>query len=239
MALMDVDLDAAPSGPRPVGVLVVTEVCLYREGLAQSLSRHTGVRVVATAADSDGALRSLASEPVDVVLLDLHSVGSAAVVTAAAARRPPAAVVALGVREVEDEVLGCAAAGVAGYVPQHGSVDDLVLAIECAARGELRVTPRMAATLFQRIATLSNAAPVLGGPPAGAADGLTPREREIAALLDSGISNKEIARRLGIGLSTVKNHVHHILEKLRVGRRGAAAACLRERPHGKGETAQL
>jgi len=56
---------------------------------------------------------------------------------------------------------------------------------------------------------------------------LTPREREIMVLLDQGISNKEIARRLGIQLSTVKNHVHHILEKLHADRRGQAVALAR------------
>ena len=54
--------------------------------------------------------------------------------------------------------------------------------------------------------------------------GLTAREREVLELLDRGLSNKEIARELCIQVSTVKNHVHHILEKLGVGRRSAAVA---------------
>jgi DNA-binding NarL/FixJ family response regulator len=57
---------------------------------------------------------------------------------------------------------------------------------------------------------------------------LSPRERQILALIDEGLANKEIAHRLGIELATVKNHVHHILEKLQVTRRGQAAA--RARP---------
>ncbi len=58
---------------------------------------------------------------------------------------------------------------------------------------------------------------------------LTDREREIVELLDQGLSNKEIAQRLAIRLPTVKNHVHSILEKLNVHRRGEAAALM----HGR------
>lgn len=57
---------------------------------------------------------------------------------------------------------------------------------------------------------------------------MTSREQDIIALIDKGLSNKEIARQLKISLPTVKNHVHNILEKLQVRRRGAAAALLRE-----------
>jgi DNA-binding CsgD family transcriptional regulator len=69
---------------------------------------------------------------------------------------------------------------------------------------------------------------------AGPADtsALTPREREVLALVGEGLSNKEISRRLSIGLSTVKNHVHNLLEKLHVSRRGAAAARLRPDDRG-------
>ena len=56
---------------------------------------------------------------------------------------------------------------------------------------------------------------------------LSKRELQIAGLIDRGLSNKEIARRLGIQATTVKNHVHNILDKLNVHRRGEAAACIR------------
>jgi DNA-binding NarL/FixJ family response regulator len=57
--------------------------------------------------------------------------------------------------------------------------------------------------------------------------GLTAREFQIVELINEGLSNKQIARRLCIQLSTVKNHVHHVLEKLKVTRRGEAVALLR------------
>jgi DNA-binding NarL/FixJ family response regulator len=68
---------------------------------------------------------------------------------------------------------------------------------------------------------------------------LTSREQDIIALIDRGLSNKEIARQLKISLPTVKNHVHNILEKLQVSRRGAAAALLREAAVARTTTRRL
>ena len=130
--------------------------------------------------------------------------------------------VALGVADADDHVLGCAEAGVAGYVPRDASLDDLVAVIESAFRGEAICSPRIAGSLLRRIATL--AAGQNGTMPLAH---LTGREREIVRLIDRGLSNKEIARDLGIEVATVKNHVHNILEKLQVRRRGEAAARMR------------
>jgi DNA-binding NarL/FixJ family response regulator len=80
----------------------------------------------------------------------------------------------------------------------------------------------MTASLLRRVALLAQDSRDGLDTPA-----LTRRQREIVALIDEGLSNKEIARRLSIELPTVKNHVHNILEKLQVSRRGAAAAVVR------------
>ena len=132
-------------------------------------------------------------------------------------------VVAFSVAETEDEVCECAEAGIAGYVPRNGSKEDLIAAVENAVRGEVLCSPRVAASLFRRLAARVQTTRLR--PPEAA---LTSREQDIIALIDRGLSNKEIARQLKISLPTVKNHVHNILEKLQVRRRGAAAALLRE-----------
>jgi DNA-binding NarL/FixJ family response regulator len=98
----------------------------------------------------------------------------------------------------------------------------VVAAVHRAVRGELLCSPRTAALLFNRMAVLS--------PNRGIAAGdnmLTRREHEIITLVERGLSNKEIARLLRIGNATVKNHVHSILTKLQVRRRGEAAAQIR------------
>ena len=90
------------------------------------------------------------------------------------------------------------------------------------SRGETIISPKLAASLFQRLAEERRRREA--GPAASPASELTLRERQILSLVEQGLTNKEIARQLGIELATVKNHVHSILEKLDVRRRGEAAA---------------
>lgn len=204
-------------------VLIVAEVRLYREGLAQMLRAERGIEVAATAAGADEAVRALRRLEPDVVLLDLAMPDNTWLVRAIVAAVPGTRIVALAVPEAENEVLACAEAGVAGYVTSDASIEDVVAAVESAARGEVLASPRMVATLFERIATLA-----LESSPESIESRLTARELEILDLIDQGLSNKEIARRLTIELSTVKNHVHNILDKLKVSRRSEAAARRRE-----------
>jgi DNA-binding NarL/FixJ family response regulator len=203
----------------PLRVAVVTEVCLYREGLAASLSRRPETDVVATAGRRADALDLLRRACPDVLLLDMATPGAADVVRAAGECRPVARVVALAIQESADSVLACAESGVCGYVTRDASIDDLVATLLAVARGELVCPPSIAASLFRHVGALA----ARRDEPAGVG-ALTPREREVLALIGQGLSNKEISRRLSIGLSTVKNHVHNLLEKMNVSRRGAAAA---------------
>jgi two-component system, NarL family, nitrate/nitrite response regulator NarL len=207
-----------PAAGAPLRVAVVAEVCLYREGVAQSLMRRPEAVVTATAGCRADALELLRHGAPQVLLLDLGIAGAGDVIAAARTLAPETRIVALAITESEEGVLACAEAGVAGYLTRDASMDDLLGTLLSVARGELVCPPAIAASLFRHVGTLSarRAEP--------APDVLTPREREIAALIRLGMSNKEISRRLSIGLSTVKNHVHNVLEKLHVPRRGAAAA---------------
>jgi DNA-binding NarL/FixJ family response regulator len=213
-----------------VRVVIAADIRLYREGLALALGGRGGFAVAgfaSRAADAVAAVRDLRP---DVALIDLAMPESLGVIRALAEAAPGVKVVALAVPEVDLSVLACAEAGVAGYVPRDGSLEDLVQAIESAARDELHCSPRIAASLFRHVAALS-------ADRARAADErapLTTREVEIVRLIDRGLANKEIARTLCIEVATVKNHVHNILEKLQVSRRGEAAARVRlegERSH--------
>jgi two-component system nitrate/nitrite response regulator NarL len=111
-------------------------------------------------------------------------------------------------------------------VSSHASLADLITSLECAAQGDVVCSPRVAGILLRRIG--SQAGPRRRE---GAAVRLTVREHEIVQLIETGLTNKEIARRLHIELATVKNHVHNILEKLQVNRRADAVARVRgDRP---------
>jgi DNA-binding NarL/FixJ family response regulator len=212
---------AAPD--RQPRIIIVSDTRLYREGLALSLERVDRVVVVGVADSVASTLTCIEEKNPDVALLDFAMPDALALPRAIAAARMPVTVVAFSVTDTEDEICECAEAGIAGYVARNGSKEDLIAAVENAVRGEVLCSPRVAASLFRRLA--AHVQTTRQRPPDVA---LTSREQEIIALIDRGLSNKEIARQLKISLPTVKNHVHNILEKLQVRRRGAAAALLRE-----------
>jgi two-component system nitrate/nitrite response regulator NarL len=209
-----------------IRVCVVSGVRLYREGLCESLERREGVEVVGAEADATTAamaIRRLASPP-DVVLLDMGAPAGVEAARQLLDALPAARVLAISVPDNEVDVIECAETGVSGFLTIESSIDDLVAALESAARGGLLCSPAMAAALLRRVSALARGRDTFD--PAGA---LTLRELEIVRLIDEGHSNKQIAQRLCIELSTVKNHVHHILVKLGVRRRSEAAARIRTR----------
>jgi two-component system, NarL family, nitrate/nitrite response regulator NarL len=204
-----------------IRILLVTGVRLYREGLTEALGRHTKLEVAGATASGTDTVRLLDEVNPHLVLIDVGTEESIQTISAVAAHSPGVKVVALGVSEEPAAVLRCVEAGAAAYVPREATLLELTSTLEAAARGEVVCSPQVAATLFRRVAALAAStapAPV---------SGLTQREREILALIEHGYSNKEIARQLRVKVTTVKNHVHHILEKLGVSRRGAAAKLAR------------
>jgi len=209
----------------PIDVFVLVSVRLYRDGIADAVGRDPRFRVVGSAATFDDARARLGAlgHPPDVALVDL---GLAEGVGAARALRdswPATSVVALGVREADRDVVSLAEAGVSGLVSRDATLPELLDAVEAAARDEALCSPAVTAVLLRRVASLA------GGPAPGDGPALTRREREIVCLIGKGLSNKEIADSLRIELPTVKNHVHNILEKLRVHRRTDAVAAARAR----------
>jgi two-component system nitrate/nitrite response regulator NarL len=208
---------------RQFRIIIVSDARLYREGLALSLARDDRVVVVGVADTVASALTCIEDKNPDVALLDFAMPDALSLPDTIVAAQIPVKVVAFSVTETEDEICVCAEAGIAGYVGRNGSKEDLIAAVENAVRGEVLCSPRVAASLFRRLA--AHVQTTRQRPPEAA---LTSREQDIIALIDTGLSNKEIARQLKISLPTVKNHVHNILEKLQVRRRGAAAALLRE-----------
>lgn len=203
-------------------VLIVSDVRLYRDGLADILDRHAErVSLVGTAADaSNAALRIEASCP-DVLLLDLGMPGALEAIRTFHERASSLRIIALGVPETETAVLDCALAGAAGYVHREGSLDDLMAAITSVQRDEFLCSPKAAAALLRQLRTLSERRAE-----AAAGAQLTRQELKVMRLAAEGLSNKAIARQLAIRPSTVKNHMHNALEKLDTHRRGEAVAKL-------------
>lgn len=203
-------------------VLVVSDIRLYREGIAEFL-RRDGRLEVAGAADGPGAcLAEAARSQPDVALVDLALAGAEELMRDLSGRDENLRVVALTVPETEGDVVACAAAGATAYVTRESSLDELVCAIEGAMRGEASASPQMTAALLRRVGAVA----AHDDEPADDVP-LTLRQRQIGVMLSEGLSNKEIASSLCIEVTTVKNHVHQILEKLRVRRRSEVAGALR------------
>jgi two-component system, NarL family, nitrate/nitrite response regulator NarL len=205
-----------------VRVIIVDDMRLYREALAGLLGREAWIQSVESATDADEALACLDVPTPVVVLLNMAMTGSIFILAALGRAAPQVGVIALGVSETEHEVIACAEAGVAGYLLRRESLHDLKAIVQSVARGETICSPQVAATLLRRVATLAAERKLATGTAQ-----LTAREREVLKLIDEGLSNRDIAGRLSIEVRTVKNHVHNILEKLKVRRRGEAAAWMR------------
>lgn len=204
---------------RVTTVFLVSGVRLYRDGICRLLENGRDIRVTGVASSHRAAVSALRARPVDVVLLDTPLADAEDTLRALGA--PDQKVVVLGVVEREEDVIGWAEMGAAGYVSREGSSDDLAKTIRAVARDGTLFPPQMVAALLRRLAVRAAASAHAAHPPG---EVLTPRERQVADLIGEGLSNKEIAQRLCIELPTVKNHVHNILRKLEVSRRGQAAA---------------
>jgi two-component system, NarL family, nitrate/nitrite response regulator NarL len=206
-------------------VLIVDDVLLGREGLADLLRRGEWVGEVRVAADIGSAVGAVYNQPPDVVLLSTGARDGLVTLAAVRAAAPAVPVVALAVTESEEDIVAWAEAGAAGFLPREGTLDDLEKTVAGVINGETVCSPKVAGLLLRRVTTL--AATTTSTAPANGAGHLTPREREVLLLIERGMTNKQIAQDLGIEVRTVKNHVHNLLEKLRVSRRGEAAARLR------------
>jgi len=207
-----------------IRVLIVADVRFYRDGLADIIARHPRCCVVGTASSRRDAVERVRDTSPDIVLLDTAMPEGLAAASEIAGGSS-AKVVAIALDETPHAVLEWAEVGASGYVPRDASMADLVASIERTARGELQCSAEIAASMIRRVWALSKST---GDRQPTTTVQLTPREREIMRLIDQGMSNKDIARHLGIGVATAKSHVHHILEKLNVRRRSQASARLRQ-----------
>ena len=210
-------------------VLIVSDVRVVQEGLHSVLAKRDEVDVVSTVDMLHARDQSARLHP-DVILFDAARPDSVELLKELVASAPDSKVVAFGIKETDEEILALAAAGTAGFVCNSAESSVVVRVLEQVMCNELPCSPRAAASLYRRVAKLSQggngSSDSVGDGDAGAAL-LSRREVQIAHLIDRGLTNKQIARELGIEAATVKNHVHNMCEKLDVHRRGEAAARVR------------
>lgn len=198
--------------------LVVSDIRLYRDALEQGLSRSREIDVVGVSS-TDAAARHVQCLEPNVVVLDATGPSAPALARFLKALSAGLNVVVVTSARDEAEFLAWAEAGVSAYVDQNSSAAELADVVRHAVRGEVLCSPRLTGLLAHRIAKLS-----AERAKRTELDALTPRERDVLTLVAQGLSNKHIAKRLGISDTTTKNHVHNILDKLGFQSRGQAAA---------------
>lgn len=200
-------------------ILLAAEVRLLIEALRWAIARCPHYSVIGAGLSSTEVLKLNAAMKPDIILAESRIARAAGLIGAIARASPATKTVAFAVSNDRTEILDCIEAGVCGYVLRDGNLDDILHALHAAVRGEVLCPPDIVACAFARMADLAThrRAPSHGLR-------LPDRQTQILSLIAEGLTNKEIAGRLGIELSTVKNHVHALLANMGVHRRSQAAA---------------
>jgi DNA-binding NarL/FixJ family response regulator len=203
---------------RPTGVFVVDDHAVVRRGISSLCDIALGLEFVGEAHSGIAALEQLQNleRLPDVVLLDLQmpDSGGLDVIPRIVELYPQIAVVVLTGFGVAADARAALGSGARGYLLKDADPGEIVAAIKAAARGEMPLDPSITAVLA--------AGPGVHGRQS-ATSSLTRREREVAALLAEGLTNREIASRLVISERTARTHVSNLLRKLRLNSRTQAA----------------
>ena len=199
----------------PIRVMIVDDHDMVRRGLSAFLKAKVDLQMVGEARNGREALAVCDEAQPDVILMDLvmPEMSGAEAAREIRARCPQVQVIALTSFEDKDLVQDALRAGAISYLLKNVSADELADAIRAAHAGRSILAPEAAQALIETTAH---------GPSPG--HDLTPREREVVALMVKGMTNPEIAERLVVSRSTAKAHVSNILSKLGVSNRAEAIA---------------
>lgn len=215
----------------PITVMLVDDHALVRSAVRQALTAGD-ITVVGEASTAEEALLLAPDLQPDVLLLDLNLPGTSGLglLRELAPRLPRTKIVMLTISDDRRDLLDAVRHGAAGYLTKDLSPDALQRAVRGIRSGDLAMSRAMAAEVIQHLAATTNR-------PSGTdasvhLPGVSPREEEVLALLADGLTDREIAERLGISPRTVETHVGSLLNKLGVRNRAQAAQRYRESGEG-------
>lgn len=198
-----------------IRIAVVDDHPMLREGVAGTLKADAGLEVVAVGGSGADAVRIAAEYLPDVMLLDVSMPGGGIEAARAIADSFPAIkTIMLTVSEREEDVTAAMEAGAHGYVLKGVTGSDLIATVRAVNKGETYITPQFAARLLQKMQRRTVEKPV-HRPEVE----LTHREEQILNEVSSGLTNKEIARKLTLSEKTVKHYMTSVLQKLQARNR--------------------
>jgi two-component system response regulator NreC len=194
-----------------IRLLLVDDHAVVRSGLRMLLSGQRDMEIVGEAGTAAEALSIAAEVMPDVILMDIGLPDKSGIEATreVKGRFPKVAVVALTIHEDEEYFFKMLEAGASGYVPKRAAPEELLLAIQVAAAGEVYLYPSLAKLLVRDYLSADHPVDEKGG-----LDGLTDRESEVLIHLAEGSSNDSIAKALVISPKTVERHRENIMKKL-------------------------
>mgnify|MGYP001377038795 CR=1 FL=1 len=195
-----------------IRVLLADDQHLVRAGLRMLCEAAGDVEVVGEASNGHEAVRLALHVRPDVVLMDLNMPGVNGILATERilAARPTTRVVVLTTFDDDDHLYPALAAGACGFLVKDARPEELLDGIRRAAAGQ---TPFSAGVLARLVTSAVDAHTGSRGPEPDVAANFTAREREVLALVGAGLSNSEIAARLGVGVTTVKTHIASLMAK--------------------------
>ncbi|MEU4084633.1 response regulator [Streptomyces aureus] len=217
------------SEQNPIRVFLLDDHEVVRRGLTDLLDAEPDISVVGDADSVEHALvRGPALRP-DVAVLDvrLPDGDGISVCRELRSQMPELSCLMLTSFDDEEALLDAIMAGAAGYVLKQIKGSDLISAVRTVASGQSMLDPTTTARLMRKLRT----DPAEEQPVSQELAGLSPRERDILALIGDGLTNREIGKELYLSEKTVKNHISRLLAKLGVQRRVQAAVLANQLEH--------
>ena len=193
---------------RSIRILVVDDHPVVRKGISAALSRTDGLEVIGEAADGETALQSTRDLHPDVVLLDIDLPGrnGLSVAEALHTEMPQVKVVILSMFTTEGYVMQALKTGAQGCVAKQSPMDEVARAVQRVSEGDVYFSEGVARVALGRMVRSGKSAP--------SPEDLTQREREVLVQIAEGLSNKEIACALNLGVRTVETHRDRLMRKL-------------------------
>jgi two-component system, NarL family, nitrate/nitrite response regulator NarL len=205
-------------------IVLMTQTRLLGDGLAACLRTRSDIALRGTVNDLGALRQTIENVQPQLALVDVTQGIDLYDVRSIAAAHPDVAFVALGLVEQRQDVIRCGRAGFTGYVSRDSSAEQLCEALFDVMAGRLACPAEISGSLLRALFRSGNRTEQ------ALEDGLTRRESQVLGLIGQGLSNKEIAHELTLSVATVKHHVHHVLDKLKLQRRSQAMRRVREAP---------